>query len=222
MPESIIETIAAERGYSATDLSAAHEAFRRKVRLSHPAGKFDKAGVFHLEERCDCCEGLRRPCPARPYSEMHHARSLTHVAQLYDVPVLHIRRLVKAITLSRQVSCTSPHAQRRCCPALGPQGAAERRARSPCPGRPRPSAGEDSARRPQTAPRHLLTVARKARWLPMRTSWLILAAFYLYGDLKTPTGSPTSARPRARRSRRRPGPRNQTPASDPRRPEART
>lgn len=113
MPESIIETIADERGYSATDLSAAHEAFRRKKRLSHPAGKFDKAGVFHLEERCNCCEGLRGPCPARPYSEMHHARSLTHVAQLYDVPVLHIRRLVKAIALSRQVSCTSPHAQRQ-------------------------------------------------------------------------------------------------------------
>lgn len=58
MPESIIATIAAKRGYSPADMSAALEAHRRKQRISHPAGKFDTAGVFHLEEPCDCCAAV--------------------------------------------------------------------------------------------------------------------------------------------------------------------
>lgn len=111
MPERIIATIAAERGYSAADLSAALEAHRREQRISHPAGKFDSAGVFHLEERCACCAGLRRPCPIYPYSEMLHARSLTHVAHLYDVPVLHLQRLVKAFEVAMKFPLPSQHAQ---------------------------------------------------------------------------------------------------------------
>jgi len=111
MPESIITTIAAERGYSAADLSAALEALRRKQRISHPAGKFDTARVFHLEERCACCAGLQRSSAKRPYLEMRHARSLTHVAHLYDVPVLHVRRLVKAFEQARKFPLPAQHAQ---------------------------------------------------------------------------------------------------------------
>ncbi|MFG6531576.1 MULTISPECIES: hypothetical protein [unclassified Sulfitobacter] len=111
MPEDMIATIAAERGYSADELEAALEAYRRRQRLSHPAGRFDKAGAFHLDEYCDCCAGLQRSSAKRPYSEMHHARSLTHVAQLYDVPVLHLRRLVKAHEKAQRVHPTSRHAQ---------------------------------------------------------------------------------------------------------------
>lgn len=111
MPETIIATIAVERDYSAADLSAALEAHRRRQRISHPAGKFDKAGVFHLEELCACCAGLQRSSAKRPHSEMLHARSLIHVAHLYDVPVLHVRRLVKAFERARDFPLPSQHAQ---------------------------------------------------------------------------------------------------------------
>lgn len=111
MPESMIATIAAERGYSTYELEAALEAYRRKQRLSHPAGRFDTAGAFHLEELCACCAGLKRSSAKRLYSEMHHARSLTHVAHLYDVYVLHLRRLVRAFERAQRLPLTSLHAQ---------------------------------------------------------------------------------------------------------------
>lgn len=111
MPERIIARIAVERGYALFDLDAALEADQRKQRLSHPAGRFDQAGVFHLEEHCDCCVGLQSASIARPYTEMHHARSLIHLAHLYDVPVLHLRRLVKVIELGRKFPLDTVHAQ---------------------------------------------------------------------------------------------------------------
>lgn len=113
MSECSIARIAAERGYSVVDLEAALEADRRKRRLSHPAGKFDHAGVFHLAERCGCCADLRRPCVAYPHSEMLHGRSLTHIAHLFQVPVLHVRRLVKALEESRKFPQPTAHNQRQ-------------------------------------------------------------------------------------------------------------
>ena len=113
MPEDIIATVAAERGYSPYELEAALEAYRRKQRLSHPEGRFDTAGAFHLEELCTCCAGLQRSSAKRPYSEMHHARSLTHVAHLYDVSVLHLRRLVRAFERAQRLPLTSRQDRRQ-------------------------------------------------------------------------------------------------------------
>lgn len=111
MPKDMIAMIAAERGFSADELEAALEAYRRRQRLSHPAGRFDTAGAFHLEEHCDCCASLQRSSAKRPYVEMHHGRSLTHVAQLYDVPVLHVRRLAKAFERAQRLPLNSRHAE---------------------------------------------------------------------------------------------------------------
>lgn len=97
MLQDIIQNFALQQGYSPADLAAAQEAHARKWRLSHPIGSFDKAGRFTLKERCACCEGIRVASRAYPHSEMTHGRSITHVANLHDVPKLHVQRLVTAL-----------------------------------------------------------------------------------------------------------------------------
>lgn len=61
-------------------MDCAREYISRRERHSHPAGGFDSAGRFSLKERHECCEGIRSPSRAYPFSEMLHGRSLIHVA----------------------------------------------------------------------------------------------------------------------------------------------
>ena len=56
-----------------------------KNRKVNPAGKFDNGGRFHLVRRCDCCNSIRSPSRAYPYSEMLHGRSSVHVATIHGV-----------------------------------------------------------------------------------------------------------------------------------------
>ena len=90
MFDDFIRDIALQQGYSEAAMAAGREADLRGQRLTHPKGRFDRAGRFHLEERCDCCVGLRQPSVAYPHTEMRHGRSITHVANLHRVPVLHV------------------------------------------------------------------------------------------------------------------------------------
>ncbi len=96
MLDKILYEFALRQGYTLAELAAGQEAFNRKHRLSHPPGDFDKAGRFILHERGGCCDMIRAPSRSRPYPEMEHGRSLTHVAHLHGVPKLHLLRLVKA------------------------------------------------------------------------------------------------------------------------------
>jgi len=95
--QDIFVQYADQMGYSKAALCAAHEAYARKHRHSHPIGKFDTEGVFRLLERCECCANLRQADWERPHLEMLHGRTLTHVALLYDAPKLHVQRLVRAL-----------------------------------------------------------------------------------------------------------------------------
>lgn len=56
----------------------------RQSRRTNPDGTFDNGGRFYLSEaeRCECCEGIRPPSKAWPYSQMVHARTLRHVRNL--------------------------------------------------------------------------------------------------------------------------------------------
>ncbi|WP_171212033.1 hypothetical protein [Ruegeria sp. HKCCA5426] len=75
------------------------EYLMRKHRFSHPEGEFDNARRFSLsaEEQHDCCVGIRTPSRAYPHSAMVHARTIAHVASLFDVDALDVRRLAKRI-----------------------------------------------------------------------------------------------------------------------------
>lgn len=80
-------------------VEAAIEYLKRKHRLSHPEGEFDGGGRFCLsdDERQICCLSIRTPSRSYPYSEMTHGRSLTHVAKLYKVDALVVRRISKRL-----------------------------------------------------------------------------------------------------------------------------
>lgn len=56
----------------------------RQARTEHPAGVFDKRGRWYASEseRQSCCDGIRSPSAAYPYSEMTHCRSKRHCAHV--------------------------------------------------------------------------------------------------------------------------------------------
>jgi len=59
----------------------------RRDRQDHPDGKFDNAGRWYpsATERRECCDEVRGPSRAYPYSFLKHCRSLRHCAKLYGV-----------------------------------------------------------------------------------------------------------------------------------------
>jgi len=91
-------TVVDEKTYS-----AAVEYYKRKERISHPAGSFDKAGRWYPDHE----EGLngfvasnyRTPSRAYPFTLMSACRSCEHVASLFGVydNVLSVRRIAKVI-----------------------------------------------------------------------------------------------------------------------------
>jgi hypothetical protein len=76
---------------------AALEAMKRKHRIHHPEGTFDKAKRFWLSEQCgEHCHGYRKPTRNWPWSGMHHGRAVNHVAGLFGVSDLKgLRRLMR-------------------------------------------------------------------------------------------------------------------------------
>ena len=51
-----------------------------KERGAHPVGEFDKAGRWWPVTRYACCESIRTPSRAYPYSLITHCRTVEHVA----------------------------------------------------------------------------------------------------------------------------------------------
>jgi hypothetical protein len=50
-------------------------------RRINPAGHFDGAGRFYLDEIYQCCAAVHNPSRAYPYTQMVHGRTASHVAQ---------------------------------------------------------------------------------------------------------------------------------------------
>ena len=93
------EAVAAAKENADESVSkAALEYLNRKYRILHPDGDFDAGGRFYLsdEERRTCCDGIRAPSRAYPWSEMAHGRTLRHVAMLHDVDERELRRLCRS------------------------------------------------------------------------------------------------------------------------------
>ena len=80
-------------------IAAAIEFNARQARHSHPAGTFDKGNRWYPAsgEQCECCESIRSPSRSFPYSLMAHCRTAEHVAHLFDVDLLLLKRAARAL-----------------------------------------------------------------------------------------------------------------------------
>lgn len=85
-------------------------------RSAHPAGNFDKAKRFYLENKCACCDNIRSPSRAWPFTYLNHARSVTHVCHEMGIDehmcaVRSVVRLIKAgsdrRTVMHEISATA-------------------------------------------------------------------------------------------------------------------
>lgn len=50
-----------------------------------PEGTFDNANRFYVKTTFACCEGLREPSRAYPWSQMAHAKTAIHVAHKFGI-----------------------------------------------------------------------------------------------------------------------------------------
>ena len=99
-----VRTIAAARCYSHSEVEAGLEHYRRKVRLSHPPGKWDNAKRFYASEQTTFVRQCRSPSRAWPLSEMKAARTAAHCAEIYGVEdVLAVRRVARALEVAQEV-----------------------------------------------------------------------------------------------------------------------
>ena len=65
--------------------AAAREYVARRSGATRPPGRYDVAGRFWLDEKCDGCGPVRRPSRAHPDSQKRHGRRAVHIACRYGV-----------------------------------------------------------------------------------------------------------------------------------------
>ena len=78
---------------------AAQAALALKRRDIHPDGHFDNGGRWYPDALCDCCQSVRSPSRAYPYSLLVHQRTVKHVSQEYGVPVGALRKRVRELEI---------------------------------------------------------------------------------------------------------------------------
>ena len=76
---------------------------KRRGRDEHPSGTFDSAGRWEPtdNESQDCCDSIRSPSRAFPYSYMTHCRTVKHVATLLNADEKVVRKRVKELEKHR-------------------------------------------------------------------------------------------------------------------------
>jgi hypothetical protein len=77
--------------------AAVDEYLGRRDRRRHPDGTFDRMRRWYPsdEERCGCCDDIRTPSGAHPYSYMVHCRTAEHVASLYGIATDELERAIR-------------------------------------------------------------------------------------------------------------------------------
>lgn len=73
------------------------EQINLQARVWHPSGDFDNAGRWYPTNYCDCCESIRSPSRAYPYSLMVHCRTVAHVACVHGIEERRLRWAVKRL-----------------------------------------------------------------------------------------------------------------------------
>lgn len=83
---------------------------RRQARLEHPDGKTDGGGRWYPSEaeRQDCCNVVRTPSRAWPWSYMIHCRTLKHVAALNQLSERELRSALALRQSWRRPAKTAP------------------------------------------------------------------------------------------------------------------
>lgn len=77
--------------------TAAREFLELRDRTKNPPGHFDKAGRWYPDNYFPCCNAVRSPSRAWPYSELTHARTGKHVAARFGVNETELRRSARQI-----------------------------------------------------------------------------------------------------------------------------
>ena len=65
-------------------IDSAIEYIKLQNRQIHPAGTFDNAKRFYLDDTFSCCN-VYAPSRAHPFGQMIHGRTLTHVVHKNDI-----------------------------------------------------------------------------------------------------------------------------------------
>lgn len=78
-------------------VAAAIEHIKRQQRLVDPDGAFDDQGRFYVQEGCSCCDDIRAPSKAYPYSQMVHARTLPHCTELHGADFNRAKEALRGI-----------------------------------------------------------------------------------------------------------------------------
>lgn len=75
----------------------------RKAGISHPTGRHDITGRWYpdLAEHQLCCFQIRQPSRAWPRSLQLHCQSAAHVAQLFDMDELELKRIARVLKTSK-------------------------------------------------------------------------------------------------------------------------
>lgn len=71
----------------------------RQARRSHPEGSFKPSGTWWPSEKesATCCNSIRTPSRAWPYSLMTHCRTAKHVAKLFGVDEKELRAAARKL-----------------------------------------------------------------------------------------------------------------------------
>jgi hypothetical protein len=100
------------------DLKAEIDAIfqRRKSRAEHPTGKFDKQSRWYPDaaEHQECCDRVRKPSAAWPYSLMVHCRTKKHIARLVlsrHIETCQLCRVTERLTAKPVTLDTMPEAR---------------------------------------------------------------------------------------------------------------
>jgi hypothetical protein len=79
-------------------IAAAIEHLQLKARVIHPGGTFDSAKRWYPDTQYACCEHIRCPSRAFPFSLIVHCRTVEHVASMYEVDA----KLVRSVAMCFQ------------------------------------------------------------------------------------------------------------------------
>jgi transposase-like protein len=78
------------------------EQINLQARVWHPSGDFDNAGRWYPTNYCKCCESIRSPSRAYPYSLMKHCRTVSHVAREHGIEERRLRWAIRQISSSKE------------------------------------------------------------------------------------------------------------------------
>jgi hypothetical protein len=121
-----VREIALRAGYTLADLNAGIAFVRRRDRIEHSPGRFDRGGRFCASERTRAVLSCRAPSRRWPWPEMHAARTAAHYAEVFGArAALAVRRVARALDLA-----ASGASDAALIAALAPVGAASTHARA--------------------------------------------------------------------------------------------